>query len=142
MSSLTWLFSRWEIAIGCLRAGVILCPATTLLVEKDIEYRCQVSNASVFIGDEESVRKVMKVKGSCPSLRHVLHVSSVQGDKQTSLPSGVFDFDASLKDVPLNAKFETVRTTSTDPAMIYFTSGTSGPPKMVQHNATSYPLGS
>ncbi len=40
----------WEIAVACLRSGVVLCPATTLLVEGDIEFRCVQTGCGVFMG--------------------------------------------------------------------------------------------
>ncbi|TKA71508.1 hypothetical protein B0A55_06476 [Friedmanniomyces simplex] len=50
----------WAIATATVRCGVVVCPATTLLVDKDIEYRCNRSGAAVFIGDSVSVAKVLK----------------------------------------------------------------------------------
>ena len=49
---------RWEIAVAALRIGVVICPATTLLVGKDIEFQCQETRAKVFIGNSVSVEKV------------------------------------------------------------------------------------
>ena len=124
----------WEIATACLRSGVVVCPATTLLVDKDIEYRCNRSGATVFIGDSVSVGKILKVKSKCPSLKHVVQLGP--GNE----PRGVLSFSSLLRQIPGDAKFSGVNSAVKDPAMIYFTSGTTGNPKMVQHNHISYPL--
>ena len=129
--------SRWEIAIAALRSGIIICPATTLLVAKDIEYRCQETRATVFVGDSISVQKFQRVKSKCPSIKNV-----IQFDESTShTENSVTDLNAGLKHIPENVRFEGPKTLSRDPALIFFTSGTSGPPKMVLHNHISYPLG-
>ena len=126
--------ARWEIATAALRSGVIICPCTTLLVDKDIEYRVQVSGAAAFVGDETSVRKVLKVKSKCPTLKRVLQIGGVPSNETV-------DFRETLSKVAENACFEPLDLKPDDPSLIFFTSGTTGPPKMVLHNQISYPLG-
>src|SRR5207248_6054909 len=113
---------------------VIICPCTTLLVDKDIEYRVQVSGAAAFVGDETSVRKVLKVKSKCPTLKRVVQIGGVP-------PKGTIDFGATLSEVAQDAFYEPPDLKPQDPSLIFFTSGTTGPPKMVLHNQISYPLG-
>jgi medium-chain acyl-CoA synthetase len=125
----------WSIATACLRSGVVLCPCTTLLVDKDIEYRLQISSATCFIGDTTSVSKVLKVRKSCPALRTIIQIGGKIPD------AGVTDFHELLSTVPKDVHFPAPSTlTTTSPALTFFTSGTTGPPKMVLHNQISYPL--
>jgi medium-chain acyl-CoA synthetase len=126
---------RWEIAVAALRIGVVICPATTLLVDKDIEFRCQQTQAKVFIGNNTSVGKVQKVRSKCPDLKIVIEVG-VENQK-----NDVVNFREAMKKIPSDALVKDRRTKAEDPAVIFFTSGTSGPPKMVRHNQVSYPLG-
>ena len=111
-----------------------MCPATTLLVAHDIAYRLQRTKATVFVGDSVSVAKVLSVREQCPALKNIIQIG------QSSLPRDVIDFHSALEAVPRDVKFAGVRPDTARAAVVYFTSGTSGPPKMVQHNAISYPL--
>lgn len=125
----------WSIATACLRSGVMICPCTTLLVDKDIEYRLQISSAKCFIGDATSVAKVLKVRKTCPSLQTIIQIGGKIPD------SGVTSFHELLDTIPKEMYSPTPATlTTTSPALIFFTSGTTGPPKMVLHNQISYPL--
>lgn len=117
---------RWELAVACLRSGVVLCPATTLLVGKDIEFRCQTSQASVFVGDAASVQKFLKVRDNCPQVRTVIQVG---GDAS----KGVVELATALDKVPRDAVFRGLKPDVRSPALIYFTSGTTGHPK-VRHS--------
>ena len=124
----------WEVATACLRAGVIMCPCTTLLVAKDIEYRIQVSHASVFVGDENSIGKALKVRSVCPSLKTIIQIGGIT-------PTGVHDFHPALSKISPDVEHTVPSTlTASSPALIFFTSGTTGPPKIVQHSHISYPL--
>ncbi|KAK3664175.1 hypothetical protein LTR22_004873 [Elasticomyces elasticus] len=124
----------WAIATATIRCGVVVCPATALLVDKDIEYRCNRSGATTFIGDSVSVAKLLKVKEKCSSLKHVLQLGP------GTVPDGVQSFEALLADIPDDATHAGPKPGIKDASMIYFTSGTTGHPKMVQHNQISYPL--
>lgn len=103
----------WEIATACIRCGIVVCPATTLLVDKDIEYRANRSGASIFIGDEASVQKLLRVKNNCPKIKTVLQI----GDAQ--LPDGVKSFTNALQTVPNDAKYKGVKPHIKDTMMIY-----------------------
>ncbi|KAE8389597.1 hypothetical protein BDV23DRAFT_157060 [Aspergillus alliaceus] len=123
----------WEVATAGLRSGIIIAPATTLLTARDIEYRCQKSNATVFVGDTTSVRKVLQVRHSCPSLRVIIQA---EGEPE----AGVTGLYMALKRIETTARYCSIRQPWNSPAILYFTSGTSGLPKMVRHNQVSYPL--
>lgn len=110
---------RWEIATAGLRCGIVVLPATTLLVDKDIEYRVNRSGASVFLGDRVAVQKLLKVRKNCPSVKHVFQLDG-------QAPAGVVLLSEALKKVPQDAKYTGPQPGVKDPSMIYFTSGTTG----------------
>ncbi|KAH8806072.1 hypothetical protein F5884DRAFT_801562 [Xylogone sp. PMI_703] len=126
----------WEIAMAAIRSNIVLSPATALLVDKDIQYRCLETGATTFIGDAASIEKFNRIKGECPSVKHIIQVD---GDTHI-VGNGIVDLYSALKSIPLEANYDGPKSASTDRSLIYFTSGTSGPPKMVQHNHVSYPL--
>ena len=124
----------WEIATAAFRSGIVLCPATTLLVDKDIEYRIHRSSASVFVGDSVSVAKVLRVRNNCPSLKHIIQIGSARSPKEA------IHFATALSSIAPSATYTGPKAPISAAALIYFTSGTTGNPKMVQHNHISYPL--
>jgi acetyl-CoA synthetase/medium-chain acyl-CoA synthetase len=121
----------WEIVLGCLRARAVSVPGTTLLTTKDIRYRLEACEPSVVITDEENAAKIDQVLADCPSVKHRIVVGPVGGGWQsldTLMGRARSDYTHS-------------RNASGDPMMIYFTSGTTGYPKMVLHTHASYPIG-
>jgi acetyl-CoA synthetase len=100
--------------------GAVVVPLSFLFGREALEFRLHFSGASVAIVDPQSWANLAPLRARLPLLRHVLGVAGAAGD-------GVEGFD----DVLVNASpaFAPVATLCTDPALILFTSGTTGPPK-------------
>jgi medium-chain acyl-CoA synthetase len=127
---------RWEITIATLRIGAVITPATMMLANSDIEFRCQQTRAKVFIGNDASVEKALRVRSSCPDLKTIICIH-----ENAKRNEDVVDFKETMRSMPPDARVKEVKTKAEDPSIIFFTSGTSGPPKMVRHNQVSCPLG-
>ncbi|EEY22497.1 acyl-coenzyme A synthetase ACSM3 [Verticillium alfalfae VaMs.102] len=123
----------WEIATGALRAGIVVSPCTTLATHKDMAFRAQASKAAAFIGDTETITKFLRVRDNCPSMRTILQADGLP------VP-GIAQYDELIGTYDPDVRYLGDQTKSTDPAFLFFTSGTTGPPKMVVHNHL-YPLG-
>ncbi len=91
-------------------------------MEKDIEFRCRQTKASAFIGDSTSLQKFLKVHQNCSDITHV-----VQVDSRATSTANAIDFFSELSKIPQDVVFGKRDIPVTDPALIYFTSGTSGP---------------
>jgi acetyl-CoA synthetase/medium-chain acyl-CoA synthetase len=125
----------WEAVLGIMKLGAVSMPGTVLLTAKDIEYRLQASDARAVITDASGVPKVDQVAGNLPGLA----VRIVVGEGETAPPAGWLDYETIVGAAPADYTGEPTR--AGDPAMVYFTSGTVGYPKMVLHTHASYPIG-
>lgn len=115
----------WQVVmLGLLKLGAVAAPGATLLQPKDIAYRAQLSGARALITDAENWQKVEAVRKDAPSLQSLILVGSSQ-------PSWT-NYETAIKTA--SAQFTAKGTRSQDPALLYFTSGTTGGPKMVQHS--------
>ncbi|KAM4829790.1 acyl-coenzyme A synthetase ACSM5, mitochondrial [Thomomys bottae] len=122
----------WLVSVACMRAGIVMIPGISQLTEKDLKYRLQASGAKSLITSDALVPQVEAICHDCPSLRTKLLVSD-------SGRPGWVNFRELLREA--SSEHNCVRTKNQDPLSIYFTSGTTGKPKMVEHSHSSYGLG-
>lgn len=130
---------RWEFWIlvpALCRIGAIAIPATEQLLRKDIEYRNNAAGVKMIISHgntpvQEEIEASLKTS---PSVQKLVTVS---GNRE-----GWINFHKEME--KYSCEFPRpvgeAQTNNTDPMLIYFTSGTSGYPKMVLHNFV-YPIG-
>jgi acetyl-CoA synthetase/medium-chain acyl-CoA synthetase len=120
----------WESLTACLRMGAVAAPGTVQLSANDLQYRIQAAQAVCVITDAANAAKVDSIARDCPTLRARILVGA-----------GRFDW-LTYADVvaAASAQFETADTGADEDALCYFTSGTTGYPKMCIH-AHSYGLG-
>ncbi|XP_069342952.1 acyl-coenzyme A synthetase ACSM2B, mitochondrial-like isoform X1 [Eulemur rufifrons] len=121
----------WLVTLGCIRAGLIFTPGTIQMRSADILYRLQLSKAKVIVAGDEVAQEVDMVASKCPSLRIKILVSEKSRD-------GWLNFNTLLKEA--STTHHCVETGSQETKAFYFTSGTSGPPKMVEHSHASLGL--
>jgi acyl-coenzyme A synthetase/AMP-(fatty) acid ligase len=126
---------QWWIAmLGLIRLGAVPVPATLLLTEREVAYRLRSANISAVITSHEGIAKL----GGFGGMRLLVGPANGHG-AGSALPSGWIDFDRGIADS--STGFECERTRSDDPGILYFTSATTGDPKMVLHSQASYGLG-
>ena len=126
----------WVCAVALCKLGAVIIPATLQLTKKDVAYRVNSADvkAIVAVNDEYVCTQVEAALPECPSL---LEKFIVDGSRE-----GWVDFD----DLIAGKSEEFARptgeegVTSSDIMLMYFTSGTTGNPKAVEHNF-AHPLG-
>ena len=127
-------YQFWFSIVALHKLGATVIPATHLLTEKDIIYRCEKADikAIVATGDEIVINHIQNSLPKCPTLKTLISTGPI-------VPEGWFDFN---KEIDAAAPFvrPELANTNEDVSLMYFTSGTTGNPKMVAHDFT-YPLG-
>ncbi|MDR1678864.1 MAG: AMP-binding protein [Prevotellaceae bacterium] len=127
-------YQFWFAIVGLHKIGAVAIPATNLLTAKDIIYRCEAATvkAIVTVGEQTVIDHISKALPECPTVKKVISVGDI-------IPEGWDDFNAELANAKPFVRPENVNTNN-DIFLLYFTSGTTGNPKMVIHDFT-YPLG-
>lgn len=127
-------YEFWFAIIGLHKIGAVAIPATHLLTKKDIIYRNNAADikAIVSVNDEVVIQHVDDAMSESPTIKHRIAC----GD---NIPAGWEDFRKGLQDAKPFVRPQYVNDNE-DISLLYFTSGTTGEPKMVIHNFT-YPLG-
>ncbi len=127
-------YQFWFSIIALHRIGALVIPASNMLKKHDFEYRFNSAEVSAIVAtaDGEVADEVDLACAACPSLKTKVLVN---GQRE-----GWHDFNAELP--AYSTHFERTADTpcGTDPMLIFFSSGTSGNPKLVLHSY-QYPMG-
>ena len=124
-------YQFWFICVALHKMGAIAVPATFMLKSHDIEYRIDAAGLkAAIVTDDDDIIESFEGAGNIDKLACRF---TVNGHRD-----GWLDFDREMEGC--SEAWERVPTKRTDRFLMYFTSGTSGNPKMAVHDY-SYPLG-
>ncbi len=129
-------YQYWPLNVALCKLGAVMIPATAQLLPHDISYRCNAASAKAIVcaNDPGIIAAVEAARKDCPTVERLILAG---GSRE-----GWLDLDASA--AAQSPFFPRRRgqagTRNGDPLLIYFTSGTTGFPKMAIHDQL-YPLG-
>lgn len=121
-------YQFWFSILALHKLGAVAIPATHLLMPKDIEYRCNAAGIKAIIaaGDKVVTDNITAAMPKCPTVEALVSTGPI-------VPEGWYDFNKGMEEAgefvrPLR------KNRNEDLSLLYFTSGTTGEPKMVAHD--------
>ena len=127
-------YEFWFSILALHKLGAVAIPATHLLTRKDVVYRCNMAGIKAIVAAGEPVitGHIAAAMPESPTTKLLISVGP-------EVPEGFLDFPEGIRHAGPFVRPQHVNTND-DIMLMYFTSGTTGEPKMVAHDFT-YPLG-
>lgn len=130
----------WETMLAAIKLGAVLIPTTTQMGPEDLQDRVTRGEVSWAVGNTQALAKFGDVDGDF-QLIHVPGAEASAEDQQLPQVPGreVYSYPEAYQAA---ATLDQPAQTAADETMLlYFTSGTTSLPKLVEHTHTSYPVG-
>ena len=127
-------YEFWFSILALHKLGAVAIPATHQLTRKDVVYRCNMAGIKAIVAAGEPVitGHIAAAMPESPTTKLLISVGP-------EVPEGFLDFHEGIRHAAPFVRPQHVNTND-DIMLMYFTSGTTGEPKMVAHDFT-YPLG-
>lgn len=127
-------YQWWLSMLALHKLGAVAIPATHMLTKHDIVYRDQRASVKAIVcaNDEYVTGQILAAMPDSPTVKVLVAVNSLS-QQGKAVPEGFHDWRQEWPKAPRFVRPEHVNTNE-DTMLIYFTSGTSGEPKMVAHD--------
>ena len=127
-------YEFWFSILALHKLGAVAIPATHLLTRKDVVYRCNMAGGKAIVAAGEPVitDHITAAMPESPTTKLLISVGP-------EIPEGFLDFHEGIRRAAPFVRPQHANDND-DIMLMYFTSGTTGEPKMVAHDFT-YPLG-
>lgn len=124
-------YEYWWTILALHKLGAITIPASNLLTPKDIIYRCNMADIKCIVctADGDISHRVQEAAPDCPTLQLLITTSPPENGQWLDFHKGVDEASPEF----IRPEGEAA-TKNSDIMLIYFTSGTTGMPKMVAHD--------
>ena len=124
-------YEWWVVMLALCKIGAIVIPATHMLTKKDIIYRNTRASikAIICVDDPYVTEQIQLAMPESPTVDTLIAVT----DHGKPIPEGFHDWQSEWQQAPKFVRPKHVNDNE-DTMLMYFTSGTSGEPKMVAHD--------
>lgn len=130
----------WELMLACIKLQAVMVPTTTQMGPVDLQDRVERAGARWAVGGTEDLRKFADVPGEY----RLIHIPGVYAEGAERTPPALGGRTVHSYDDAASAPVDFTPegpTPADETLLLYFTSGTTSKPKLVEHTHTSYPVG-
>ncbi len=122
---------NWYSYLACIKGGVVIIPAATSLEVRDLEFRFQTVFPQVALADQDNAEKIDEAEKTSGKKIKIKIITD--GTREGWEPINSILSESTTA--------EGAKTKSDDDLFYFFTSGTTGMPKVVVHTHYGYPMG-